>query len=67
MRLYIRYYFQQKVVNLTKTKNSELKAILIPLLEHNRAATETTMVMVSEMSVREAAVASPEASTGASL
>lgn len=33
MRHYIRYYFQKKIVNLTKTKKAELKAILSPLLE----------------------------------
>ena len=33
MRQYIRYYFQKKIVNLTKTKKAELKAILSPLLE----------------------------------
>ena len=32
MRLYIRYYFQKRVVNLTKTKKAELKSILSPLL-----------------------------------
>ena len=32
MRLYIRYYFQQRIVNLTKTKKAELKSILSPLL-----------------------------------
>ena len=67
MRLYIHYYFQQKVVNLTKTKKAELKAILLHLLKDHHAETETTMAMVAEISVGEAAVASPEASTGASL
>ena len=33
MRQYIRYYFQKKIVNLTKTKKAELKTILSPLLE----------------------------------
>ena len=32
MRLYIRYYFQKRIVNLTKTKKAELKSILSPLL-----------------------------------
>ena len=52
---------------MAKTKKDELKAILLLILEHNHAATETTMAIVSEMSIGEAAVASPEASTGASL
>ena len=60
-------YFQQKVVNLTKTKKAELKAILLHLLKDHHAETETKMAMVAEISVGEAAVASPEASTGASL
>ena len=32
MRLYIRYHFQKRIVNLTKTKKAELKSILSPLL-----------------------------------
>ena len=47
MRLYICYYFQQKVVNLTKNKKAELKEILLPVLEHHHAATENTMAMVA--------------------
>ena len=65
IRLYIHYYFQKKVVNLTKTKKAELKSIILPLLECHRAAIETTMSMFAEMSVGESVVASPEASTGA--
>ena len=52
---------------MTKNKNDELKAILLPLIENYNAETETTMAMVAEISVGEAAVASPEANTGASL
>ena len=33
MRLYIRYYFDQHVVNLSKKKKTELKNILTPLLD----------------------------------
>ena len=51
MILFIFYYFQQKFVQLAKTKKSDLKAILPPLLEHHDAATETKMAMVAEMSV----------------
>ena len=67
MRLYIRYYFQQRFVNLTKNKNDELKAILLPLIENYNAETETTMAMVAEISVVEAVVVSTEVSIGASL
>ena len=67
MILFICYYFQQKFVQLAKTKKSDLKAILPPLLEHHDAATETTMTMVAEMSVGEAAVAYPESCTCESL
>ena len=51
MKLYISYYFQLKVVQLTKTKNSEIKAILLPLLEHNDEEIETKIAMVAKMSV----------------
>ena len=33
LRLYIRYFFQMKVVDLSKTKKGELKRILTLLLE----------------------------------
>ena len=32
MRQYIRFYFQKRIVNLTKTKKAGLKTILSPLL-----------------------------------
>ena len=32
MRQYIHYYFQKRIVNLTKTKKADLKKILSPLL-----------------------------------
>ena len=51
MRLYTCYYFQLKVVQLTQNQKSEIKAILLPLLEHHDVATETKMVKVDEMSV----------------
>ena len=37
MRLYVRYYFQQKVVNLTKAKKNQLQQLLRPLLEQHYA------------------------------
>ena len=51
MKLYISYYFQLKVVQLTKTKKDEIKAILPPLLEHHDEDIETKIAMVAEMSV----------------
>ena len=32
MRQYIHYYFQKRVINLTKAKQADLKKILYPLL-----------------------------------
>ena len=32
MRQYIRYYFQKRIVNLTKTKKAYLKTIISPFL-----------------------------------
>ena len=51
MKLYISYYFQLKVVQLTKTKKAEIKAILLPLLEHHDEEIETKIAMVAKMSV----------------
>ena len=49
MREYIRYFFQKKVVNLTKTNKDELKAILSPLLYQNFLALGTTLELVAEI------------------
>lgn len=38
LRDFIRYFFQKKVVNLTKTKKDELREILTPLLEKHYAS-----------------------------
>ena len=38
MRLYIRYFFQEKVVNLSKTKKDKLQEMLRPLLVQHYAA-----------------------------
>lgn len=38
MRLYIRYFFQEKVVNLSKTKKDKLQEMLQPLLVQHYAA-----------------------------
>ena len=49
MRQYIRYYFQKRIVNLTKTKKADLKTILSPLLveyyEKSKATTDVTAAM----------------------
>ena len=49
MREYICYFFQKKVVNLTKTKKDDLKAILSPLLYQHFLASGTTLELVAEM------------------
>ena len=67
MRLYICYSFLQKFFQFTKTKNADIQEILLSLLEHHDAPTETKMAMVAEMSVGEDAVAYPESCTCESL
>ena len=37
MRLYIRYFFQKRVTNLSKAKKAQLQEILSPLLEEHFA------------------------------
>lgn len=43
LREYIRYFFQKKVVNLSKKKKTELQGILSPLLDEHYAAKESPM------------------------
>lgn len=50
MRQYIRFFFQKKVVNLSKTKKAELKAILPPLLEIYHATAKTANDLVADLS-----------------
>ena len=49
MRQYIRYYFQKRIVNLTKTNKADLKTILSPLLveyyEKSKATTDVAAAM----------------------
>lgn len=50
MRQYIRFFFQKKVVNLSKTKKAELKAILPPLLEIYHATAKAANDLVADLS-----------------
>ena len=43
LHLYIRYFLQMKVVNLSKTKNDELQRILTPLLDEYYATEMTAL------------------------
>ena len=43
LRLYIQYFFQMKVVNLSKTKKDELQRILTPLLDEYYATEMTAL------------------------
>ena len=49
MRQYIRYYFQKRIVNLTKTKKDDPRKILSPLLveyyEKSKATTDVAAAM----------------------
>ena len=49
MRQYIRYYFQKRIFNLTKTRKADLKKILSPLLveyyEKSKATTDVSAAM----------------------
>ena len=49
MRQYIRYYFQKRIVNLTKTKKADMKTILYPPLvgyyEKYKAPTDVVAAM----------------------
>ena len=56
---YIHYFFKKKVVNLSKTKNSELKVILSSLLERHHELMQKTAYLVSDMSFGD--VATPSA------
>ena len=53
MREYIRYFFQQRVVNLSKTKKVELQEILAPLLQQHYDA-------VAALDARDAGGSMPE-------
>ena len=52
MRQYIRYYFQKRIFNLTKTKKTDLKTILSPLLveydEKPKATTDVAAAMSAQ-------------------
>ena len=49
MRQYIRYYFQKRIVNLTKTKKADLKKILSPLLVEYYEKSKATTDVVADI------------------
>ena len=51
MRQYVRYYFQKRIVNLSKTKKAELKTILSPLLVEYYEQAKATEDVTTTMSV----------------
>ena len=60
MQQYIHYFFKKKVVNLLKTKKSELKVILSPLLKHHHALMQTTAYLVADISTGDSATPSED-------
>ena len=60
MRQYIRYFIMKKVVNLSKTKKSEITVILSTLLKHHHALMQTTTDLVVDMSTGDAATTSSD-------
>ena len=60
MRQYIRYFFEKKMANFSKTKKVELKVILSPLLEHHHALMQTTADLIADMSTRDSATPSAD-------
>ena len=50
MRQYVRYYFQKRIVNLSKTKKAELKTILSPLLVEYYEQAKATEDVAAAMS-----------------
>ncbi len=53
---YIYFFFQKKVVNLSKTKKADLKLILSPLLEDHFETIKATSELVIKMTEVDAAV-----------
>lgn len=60
MRQYIRYFFQKKVVNLSKIKKAELKAIISPLLQQYYESVQTTSDLVASTSTGNTTTPSPD-------
>ena len=50
IRQYVRYYFQQRIVNSSKTKKAELKTILSPLLVEYYEQAKATEDVAAAMS-----------------
>ena len=50
MGQYILYYFQKRIVNLTKTKKADLKTILSPLLVEYDEKPKATTDVAADMS-----------------
>ena len=60
MRQYIRYFFQKKVVNLSKIKKAELKAIISPLLQQYYESVQTTSDLVASIFTGNTTTPSPD-------